>query len=137
MGKHKHFKVKGGFLNFFAWNRNPCSCQIMGKEDFHSIGKVWENWNISNFFFFFNISREAEIHTILLVNLLSMGKVLENTEISHILRYLTDLELMRTYAIPNVWECKNFPWNGNIVRKAISFPACGFLRKLEVITKSK
>ena len=62
------------------------------------------------FFFFFNISREAEIHTILLVNLLSMGKVLENTEISHILRrYLTDLELMRTYAIPNVWECKNFP----------------------------
>ena len=37
-----------------------------------------------------------------------MGKVLENTEISHILRrYLTDLELMRTYAIPNVWECKN------------------------------
>ena len=107
MGKHKHFKVKG-FLNFFAWNRNPCSCQIMGKDDFHSIGKVWENWNISNFFFFFNISREAEIHTILLVNLLSMGKVLENTEISHILRrYLTDLELMRTYAIPNVWECKN------------------------------
>ena len=29
-----------------------------------------------------------------------MGKVLENTEISHILRYLTDLELMRTMQFP-------------------------------------
>ena len=41
------------------------------------------------------------------VNLHSTGKVLENTEISHILRYLADLELMRTHAISNVWECAN------------------------------
>ena len=34
-------------------------------------------------------------------------KVWENTEISHILCYLADLELMRTHAIPNVWECTN------------------------------
>ena len=30
-----------------------------------------------------------------------------NTEISHIFHYLADLELMRTHAIPNVWECTN------------------------------
>ena len=41
------------------------------------------------------------------VNLLSTGKTWENTEISHILCYLADLELMRTYAIPNVWKCTN------------------------------
>ena len=40
-------------------------------------------------------------------NLLSMGKVWENTEFFHILRYLTYLELMRTHAILNVWECEN------------------------------
>ena len=42
------------------------------------------------------------------VNLLSTGKVWENTETSHILHYSPDLELMRTNAIPNVWECINF-----------------------------
>ena len=36
------------------------------------------------------------------VNLLSMGKVWENTEISHILHYLTNLEFMKTHAIPNI-----------------------------------
>ena len=41
------------------------------------------------------------------VSLHSMGKVWENTEISHILCYLTALELVRTHAIPNVWECTN------------------------------
>ena len=30
-----------------------------------------------------------------------------NTEISLILRYLVHLQLMRTHAIPNVWECTN------------------------------
>ena len=125
MGKYKHFKVNG-FLNFFAWHRNPCSCQNMGEEDFHSIGKVWENWNISNFWVFFNISRQAEIHTILLVNLLSMGKVRENTEISHILRYLADLELMRTYAIPNVWECKNSRKMEILCGKPYHSPPVGF-----------
>ena len=41
------------------------------------------------------------------MNLLSTREVWENTEISHILRYLAYLELMRTYAIPNVWEYAN------------------------------
>ena len=37
-------------------------------------------------------------------NLHSTGKVWENTEISHIIHYLADLQLMRTHAIPIVWE---------------------------------
>ena len=41
------------------------------------------------------------------VNLHSTEKIWENTEISHILRYLADLELMRTLAVPNIWECTN------------------------------
>ena len=41
------------------------------------------------------------------VNLLSTGKVWESTEISHILCYLSYLELMRTHAILKVWECAN------------------------------
>ena len=41
------------------------------------------------------------------MNLHSTGKRWENTEVSHILRYLTDLELMRAHAIPNAWECTN------------------------------
>ena len=36
----------------------------MGQMDFHSMGKLWENTNISNLFIFFNILGEAEIHTI-------------------------------------------------------------------------
>ena len=30
-----------------------------------------------------------------------------------------------------------FPENGNILWKAISFPGCGFLRKLEAVMKTK
>ena len=64
------------------------------------------------------------------VNLHNTGKVWENTEISHILRHLSDLELMRTHAIPNVWECTNS-------HKMEIFYGCGVLRKAEVITKPK
>ena len=41
------------------------------------------------------------------VNLNSTGRVREDTEISHSLRYLTDLEFLRTHGIPNVCECTN------------------------------
>ena len=64
------------------------------------------------------------------VNLHNTGKVWENTEISHILRHLSGLELMRTHAIPNVWEC-------TISHKMEIFCGCEVLRKLEVITKPK
>ena len=37
------------------------------------------------------------------VNLHNTGKKWENTEVSHILRYLADLELMRAHGIPSVW----------------------------------
>ena len=39
------------------------------------------------------------------MDLFSMGKEWGNTEISHILCYLAYLELIRTHAVPNVWEC--------------------------------
>ena len=57
----------------------------MGKLNSHNTRKVWE----------------------IRVNLNSTGKVRQNTEISHNLRYLADLELMRTPRIPNVCECTN------------------------------
>ena len=61
---------------------------------------------------FLNILGETEIHTynsqnMGKVNSRNTGKVWENTEISHILHYLADLELMRTHAIPNAWKCTN------------------------------
>ena len=70
-GKTQTFQIYG-FLKYFSWSRNPYNSQNMEKMDFHSMGKVWEN-----------------------------------TEISHILRYLPYLELIRTHAIPNNWKCAN------------------------------
>ena len=51
------------FLKFFAWSRNPCSSQNMGKVDFHYMRKVWEHKRFK-FMGFLNILDEAEIHTI-------------------------------------------------------------------------
>ena len=132
MRKHT-FKIYE--FQYFGWNRNSYNSQNMGKVNSHNTEKVWEKINIrklclSNilggfpwygksmgkhkyfkFMDFLNILDEAEIHMLPRylgkVNLLSPGKVWENTEISHILRYLADLELMRTHTIPNVWECTN------------------------------
>ena len=59
---------------------------------------------------FLNISGEAEIHKIPKIWEKLIYLVREKygkTQISHILRYLAYLELMRTHAIPNVWECAN------------------------------
>ena len=109
MGKHKYFKVKG-FLNF------SCEAEI------HAVPRKWEKWisivrekhgktqtfQIYGFLKYFGLSRNPyNSQNMGKVNLLSTGKVWENTEISHILRYLAYLELMRTHAIPNVWECAN------------------------------
>ena len=109
MGKHKHFKVKG-FLNFSY------------EAEIHAVPKTWEKWisivrekygktqtfQIYGFLKYFGLSRTPyNSQNMGKVNLLSTGKVWENTEISHILRYLAYLELMRTHAIPNVWECAN------------------------------
>ena len=60
------------------------------------------------------------------VNLHSTGKVWVNTEISHILHYLADLELMRNHAIPNVWECTNFHKMETFCGKPYHSQAVGF-----------
>ena len=128
MGKHKHFKVKHflnfpyeaeihtapktrekwiskarekygktqtfqiyGFLKYFGWRRNPYNSQNIGKANFHSEGKVWEN-----------------------------------TEISHSLCYLADLELIRTPAIPNICECTNCRKMEIYYRKPYHSQAVGF-----------
>ena len=70
-------------------------------------------------------------------NLLNTGKVWENTEVSQILYYLTDLELMTTHAIPNVWECAISHNMEKFCRKSYHSQAVVFLTKLEVITKPK
>ena len=60
------------------------------------------------------------------VNLLSKGKVWENTEISHILRYPADLELIRTYATPNARECTNSRKMEKLCGKPYHSQAVGF-----------
>ena len=107
--KQKHFKFVG-FLN------------ISGEAEIHTIPKIWEKWvsivrekngktqtfQVCGFLKYFGWSRNPyNSQSIGKMNLLSTGKVWENTEISHILRYLAYLKLMRTYAIPNIWECGN------------------------------
>ena len=133
MGKHKHFKFMV-FLN------------ILGKAEIHKIPKRWEKWislvwekhgktqtfQIYGFFKYVGWSRNPyNSQNMEKVNLLSTGKVWENWEISHILCYLVYLELIRTHALRNVWECANFHKMEIFCEK----PGCGFLRKLEVITK--
>ena len=107
MGKHKHLRFMG-FLN------------VSGEAEIHKIPKIWEKRNpirrqehgkktkhyeVTGFFgWSWNPCNSRNIGK---VNLLNTGKVWENTKISHVLRCLADLELMRTNAIPNVWECIN------------------------------
>ena len=44
-GKTETFQVYG-FLKYFGLSRNPYISQNMGKVDFHSTRKMWENTNI-------------------------------------------------------------------------------------------
>ena len=44
-GKTQTFQIYG-FLKYFGLSRNPYNSQNMGKVDFHSTGKMWENTNI-------------------------------------------------------------------------------------------
>ena len=109
MGKHKHFKVK-------------CFWNFLLEAEIHAVPKTWENWisiirekygktqtfQIYGFLKYFGWSRNPyNSQNMGKVNLHSTGKVRENTEIPHSLRYLADLELMRTHGIPNVCECTN------------------------------
>ena len=109
MGKHKHFKFMV-LLN------------ISDEAEIHTIPKTWEKWipiirekygkkqtfQSNGFLKYFGWSRNPyNSQNMGKVNLHSTGKVRENTEISHSLRYLADLEFMRTHGIPNVCECTN------------------------------
>ena len=70
------------------------------------------------------------------VNLHSMRKVWENTDLPYSLlphRFKVDDNPCNSQCL----EMYKFPQNANILWKTISFPDCGFLRKLEVITKPK
>ena len=60
------------------------------------------------------------------VNSHGKGKVRENTEISHSLCYLADLELMRTHGIPNVCDCTNSHKMEIFCGKPYHFQAVGF-----------
>ena len=60
------------------------------------------------------------------VNLHSTRKVRENTEIYHNLRYLADLDLMRTHGIPSVCECTNSRKMEIFCRKPYHSQAVGF-----------
>ena len=50
-GKTQTFKIYG-FLKYFGWSRDPCNYRNVGKVDFHSTRKVWENTNIPKLWVF-------------------------------------------------------------------------------------
>ena len=92
------------------------------EAEIYLVPKAWEKWisivqekyekqqtfYIYEFVKYFGWSRNpCNSRNMGKVNLHSTEKVWENTKISHILRYLADLELKRTLAIPNIWECTN------------------------------
>ena len=70
------------------------------------------------------------------LSLHSMGRVWENIDFPYSSlphRFKIDENPCNSQC----FKMYKFPQNGNILWKAISFPGCGFLRKLEVITKPK
>ena len=116
-GKTLTFK-NFGFLKYFVRSRNPYNFQNMVWicYIFHVKQKSIQvpNDGMSEFPYYRT----------------SMGKHRN----SQLLLYLTDLELMKTHAIPNVWECENFHNMVNILLKTISFAGCGFLKKFEIFS---
>ena len=109
MGKKQTFQ-SNGFLNYFGWSRNPYSSQNMEKWIpivRKKYGKT-QTFQINGLLKYFGWSRNPySSQNMGKMNLHSTGKVRENTEIPHSLRYLADLELMRTHGFPNFCECTN------------------------------
>ena len=109
MGKKQTFQ-SNGFLNYFERSRNPYSAQNMEKVNsiIREKYRKTQTFRSNGFLKYFGRSRNLyNSQNMEKVNLHSTGKVRENTEISHSLRYLADLEFMRTHGIPNVCECTN------------------------------
>ena len=99
----------------------------MGKK------KTFQNYG------FLNISREAKLHTIPKprderISILRNNR--ENTDISQVLPYLIDLELLGTMPAPISGNAHILP-HGNILWKVILLSGCKFLRKLKVFRKPK
>ena len=138
MGKHKHFKFKG-FLNFSY------------QAEIHLVPETWKKWisiarekygktqtfQIYGFLKYFEWSRNPyNAQNMGKVNLHSTWKVWENTDFPYSLlprRFKVDDNPCNSQCL----EMYKFPQNANILWKTILFPGCGFLRKLEVITKPK
>ena len=122
-GKKQTFQ-SNGFLNYFEWSRNPYNSQNMEKVNSHSrekYGKT-QTFQSNGFLKYFGRSRNPYNSQ----NMGKVGKVRENTEISHSLRYLTNLEFMRTHGFPNVCECTNSHKMEIFCRKQYHSQAVGF-----------
>ena len=117
MGKNKHFKVMA-------------LSTILSEAEMHTIPKIWKKWipivrekygktqtfQSNGFLKHFGKTRNPYIpQNMEKVNLHSTGKVRENTEISHSLRYLADLALMRNHEFPMFVNgfLKCFGWSRN------------------------
>ena len=103
-GRKQTFQ-SNGFFNYFEWSRNPCNSQNMAKVNSYSKGKngKTQTFQGDGFLKYFGRSRNPyNSKNMGKVNLHSTGKARENTEISHSLCYIADLEFIRTHGIPNV-----------------------------------
>ena len=114
-----------GKVNFHntgkVWEKKNKYSKVMGfsnslsEAEMHTIPKIWKKWipivrekygktqtfQSNRFLKYFGWSRNPyNSQNMGKVNLHSTGKVRENTEISHSLRYLADLALMRTHEFP-------------------------------------
>ena len=104
-GKTQTFQ-SSRFLKYFAWNRNPCNSQSMGWLNSHITGKVFGKINIPKLWVpkYFTWSRNPYyFQTMGWVNSHITEQVWENIVNSQVLLYLTDLDLVETHAIPNVY----------------------------------
>ena len=87
---------------------------ILDEAEIHTIPKTWEKWipilrekygkkqifQSNGFLKYFGRSRNPyNFQSMGKVNLHSMGKVRENKEISHSVRYLADLEFIKTHRV--------------------------------------
>ena len=114
---------------------------ILIKAEIHTIPKIWKKWipivrekygktqtfQSNGFLKYFGWSRNPyNSQNMGNVNLHSTRKVRENTEIYHNLRYLADLDLMRTHGIPNICECTNSHKMKIFCRKPYHSQAVGF-----------
>ena len=103
MGKKQTFQ-SNGFLNYFERSRNPYSAQNMEKVNsiIREKYRKTQTFRSNGFLKYFGRSRNLyNSQNMEKVNLHSTGKVRENTETSHSLRYLADLEFKN---LENPWN---------------------------------